>query len=381
MINLELIFLPMILFLGVITSYEDIRFNKIKNKWIIFGLIYSFLAYAILITFYLFDGNINTHYLLELITNFLFAITVGFGLWYISIWTAGDGKLFIAYSALIPLSVYSLGYIKWAPSLILLINILLPAFIAMFVLMLVRTRVENIKKVFTDFFKETFQLNKLLRIALSLFAIFWIVNLFLLLVNINNTILRMVLIILIFLGIQKKLGKNALILFIGIACLRLIIDKSVYSMDFLINFLILVFLAKLIMSFLRGSFSNLGKEIFSKEINVNKLKPGMVLSEVIIKKKEIGKDKMNELKKQGAEIIRNKGYYYIKKSKSHIDFDNFIGEEAEGLTKAQIEMIKKIGIKKIKISQTMPFAPFIFLGVLLTLILRGSFISFLKTIF
>ena len=28
-------FLPMILFLGIVTSYEDIKFGKIRNKWVI----------------------------------------------------------------------------------------------------------------------------------------------------------------------------------------------------------------------------------------------------------------------------------------------------------------------------------------------------------
>lgn len=33
-------FLPMVLFLGIITSYEDIHSGKIRNKWIIAGFVY-----------------------------------------------------------------------------------------------------------------------------------------------------------------------------------------------------------------------------------------------------------------------------------------------------------------------------------------------------
>ncbi len=379
---LESVLLPIILLLGIITSYQDIKYGKIRNKWIILSLIYVVIVYTFFILFYSVEGNINKQYLIELIANLIFVLIVGFGLWYIGIWTAGDGKLFIAYSMLIPFSFYSLGYQKWIPALTLLVNIFLPASVIMLFVMLFKTKISTTKKVLVDFIGEFFQLKKLLMSAINLFAIYWIVDILLIAINFNNNLFKMGLTLLIFISMQKKLKEKAIVASIGIAILRLIIDKSIYSIDFWIRFIILVLLMKIVTSFLKGNISNLGQEIFTEEIDVKKLKEGMVLSEVIVKKEKMTKEELNELKEnKNIKVIKYNGSYYIKKPKSYINFNNFIGEEAEGLTKEQINLIKRIRIKKIKISQGIPFAPFMFSGVLLTIILKGNVVVFLKMLF
>jgi len=85
--------LPAILFLGIITSYEDIKSGKIRNKWIMSALIYAVLVNVVLVLFYPSKNGIHLPYLIELTTNSLFSVVLGFGLWYLGIWTAGDGKL------------------------------------------------------------------------------------------------------------------------------------------------------------------------------------------------------------------------------------------------------------------------------------------------
>ncbi|MBI2646715.1 MAG: prepilin peptidase, partial [Deltaproteobacteria bacterium] len=98
-------FLPAILALGIITSYEDIRYGKIRNGWVIFALVYAIIIYSALIINAYFIGKVNTPYLIELMANIGFAVIAGFSMWYFGLWTAGDVKLFIAYSAIIHLSV------------------------------------------------------------------------------------------------------------------------------------------------------------------------------------------------------------------------------------------------------------------------------------
>lgn len=113
--------LPVLAAIGIITTYEDIKRGKIRNIWVISGLIYGFIfrifTYSIL--------NAHHNYTIFL-TNFLLAIAVSFFLWRIDIWSAGDGKLFIAYSAILPLEMYRVSYLKFFPSLALLINIFVP---------------------------------------------------------------------------------------------------------------------------------------------------------------------------------------------------------------------------------------------------------------
>jgi len=189
MISLEWIFFPAIILLGIVTSYQDFKFGKIKNKWIILSLVYALIVYFIGILFYYFYGELNIEYIIELSTNILFAIFVGFGLWISGIWTAGDGKLFIAYAALIPLSIYSLGYYKYTPSLTLLINIFVLAFIILLIPIFLKIKLKDIQKISIDFLKEFFKPSKLFNSVIGLFAIFWIVQLLLSFLGLKNVFL------------------------------------------------------------------------------------------------------------------------------------------------------------------------------------------------
>ena len=360
-------FLPGILFLGIITSLSDIKYGKIRNKWIIFALIYGLVVNIFLIFYYLYLGNLSLGYILELCINMGFGLLVGFGFWWIRVWTAGDGKLFFAYSVLIPLAVYKQGAIRWIPSFTLLINIFIPGLVVMIFLILFKIKIMAIKKVLRSFLKEFFQLKSLFNTVVYLFAILWAVQILLSFVGIKNYILRIVLTIAVFSGIKKKLKGKSVYLMLGIVLLRLILDKSVYSLSFLIDLAVIVFVWRLFRSFLKGSLSILGEEIFAKDIKVDKLKLGMILSETVEK---ISKDRLGYFKKQNIKVIKCKSGYYIRRKKSRFELDDFI--EEEGLTEKQINKLKKVGIESIKISQTIPFAPFMFFGVLLTLIVKGN---------
>ena len=346
------------------------------------ALIYAVLVNVVLVLFYPSKNGIHLPYLIEFTTNSLFSVVLGFGLWYLGIWTAGDGKLFIAYVALLPLVIYSNDYQKWVPSLTLLINIFSIALLVMLVLMLCKIKIINIKEAIFSFLKEFFQPKQWFNSLVYLFAIYWIIELILKMIGLNsNPILKIGLTMLIFSTIKKKIGKWGPYITLIISSIRIIIDKSVYSLYFWKNILILIFAWGFIRSFLGGSISKLGTEIFSKEIRVKELKPGMVLSEVIQKKGKIKKEDLINLRNQkNIKIIKHNGDYYIKKPKSSFDLDNLIEEESEGLNKEQISIIRGIGIKKIKVSQTIPFAPFIFLGVILTIIAKGNILILIKSI-
>ena len=303
-------------------------------------------------------------------------------MWYFNLWTAGDGKLFIAFSALIPLSIYKYGYQEWIPSITLLMNIFILGLVFMLGIILYNSKLKDIKKVSLHFLKNFFKVKELSKSIISLFAIFWIVEMFFCLTPIEPSyIFRVVVTLLLMSLLQKNIGKNFIYVMIAISFLRLITDRTVYSFIFLKDFLILIFVWKFLRSFIRECASGLGRELFSREINVKYLKPGMLLSEVIEKKEKLTKEELEEIKKQNIEMIKTKGCYYIKRSKSGAGFSDFIEEEAEGLTKGDIIKIKKTGIKKIKVAQTIPFAPGIFVGVILTLMAKGNILIVLKNLF
>ena len=96
----------------------------------------------------------------------------------------------------------------------------------------------------------------------------------------------------------------------------------------------------------------------------------------------MSKKELQALKKMaGIRVIQSKNNYYIVKPKATIEVNDFLEEEAEGLTRAQINKIKNIGIKRIMINQTIPFAPFIFLGIVLTVLAKGNILIAVMNLF
>lgn len=365
--------LPAILFIGIITSYQDFKFGKIKNKWILFGLFYSLLFHAFLLFFSLSNWTLSSSYWGTLGINLFLALLVGFGFWFIRIWAAGDGKLFFVYSALIPLSAYSLNFKNFFPSFDLLINIFFVAFILIFCSMFFQVPFQTLKKITILSIKKSFEPKQLLLRVVNLFVLFWFVELFLSFIHLESNVLKIALPMALFLLIPQKYEAKMKWVFMGLAILRFILDDSIYSFEFLKNFLLLLVVALLFRGFLEHETNALGKELFNEEIKVSKLKIGMVLGVIIVKK---DKKELPLLKKAKLEIVKYKGNYYVQQPKSFLISANFLGEEAEGLTKEQIKLIKKMGFKKIRVSKTVSFAIFIFIGALLTLIIKGDFLSF-----
>jgi hypothetical protein len=366
--------LPAILFIGLITSYQDFKFGKIKNRWILFGLIYFFIFHIFLLFFGSQYWTIGNSYFGTLGINLLFAFLIGFGFWFISIWAAGDGKLFFVYSALIPLSAYSLNFKNFFPSFDLLINIFFVAFVFIFFSMFFQVPFQTLKKLTILSIKKSFEPKQLFLRIINLFVLFWFVELFLSFIHLNSNMLKIALPMALFLLIPKKYEIKMKYILIGLFILRLIFDNSIYSFEFLKNFIFLLFAALLFRGFLENEANALGKELFNEEIKVSKLKIGMVLGVTIVKK---DKKELPLLKKAKLEIVKYKGNYYVQQPKSFLSSTNFIGEEPEGLTKEHIRLIKKMGFKKIRVTKTVSFAMFMFMGALLTLIIKGDFLSFL----
>jgi len=110
--------------LGIITSWEDQRIGKIRNIWIVSGLIYAFIFYFVTVFLSIVPLNI-------LIINFFISFAVSYGMWKSDIWKPGDAKLFIIYSLLTPPSVYGKVYFSVFPAFNLLMASFIPATISL----------------------------------------------------------------------------------------------------------------------------------------------------------------------------------------------------------------------------------------------------------
>ena len=120
---LDALFLIPLFVIGGICAFTDIKYGKIKNKWIKAGLIWTALLYLSLAFSAVFSSQQeNISYILEMAVNGSIALGVGYFLWQFKLWSAGDAKLFTLFAFLIPLKFYSASYLNYFPSFALLVN-------------------------------------------------------------------------------------------------------------------------------------------------------------------------------------------------------------------------------------------------------------------
>ncbi|MFH1511193.1 MAG: prepilin peptidase [Candidatus Woesearchaeota archaeon] len=325
MVSLIWYFLPGIIGLGIITSYEDIRYGKIRNKWVVAAIVLAIAAHILL-----------RSPAMQVLANFLFACIIGFFLWFTRVWTAGDGKLFIAFAALLPImdsSLYSLD---------LLINIFLLSLAIILIVAIPRMKLTRISRVL-----DGLRPSVLIRPAVCVFSLYWIVSLALKPLHAGPWMIGVLtLAILIFLK-PARYG-HVFKLMVAVCFLRLLFDRSVCTLPGILHFFLLLVAYRAIFAVSASSIWD-----SSQDINASKLKPGMSLAETV-------------------GVSRSSKSRFSKKPRGLFDFGGFINEESEGLTKEQIGRLRATGFKTFKISESVPFAPFMFLGALATLFFKGN---------
>ena len=358
MINPILFFLPGLLILGIATTYTDIKEGKIRNKWVLFALTYSLVVH---LSFILFKVPISSFYITQTIINLVVVFIVGFLMWDFGLWTAGDGKLFLAFSALVPISTYNrASFIFYFPSATILINTFVPLFVFFFFNILLKTSWKLKKEIFV----ETLHPKRLLSLISTLFVLGWIMQKASFLIGVSSWVLT-IFVMFVFFGLLEKLfSTKRIYLIYTLATFIILFDKQSLSSYFLKGLSLVV----LLLLFLRFFILQLGFQTFTKEIKTKDLKPGMVPAEVIEQKKTTKKRAI-----QYFNIIQ-----YIKDTRN-----KFFDIKSEGFIKEDIKKIKQLAkkhpdFKTFRVQQTLPFAPFMFLGVLLTVLCYGNVFLFLN---
>jgi Flp pilus assembly protein protease CpaA len=367
MINLMI---PIILFLGIITSYTDIKNNKVKNK----HLLIVILLFLIVNIIYFNLGILSIEYI-QLISNFIIAFIVGYLLWHVAIWTSGDAKLFIVYSLLLPFSIYQNSYVPFFPSIVILINTFVPFFIFYFLNVLIFAS----KKDKLLALKNSLNIKKIMMLVVALFSLLWLINLLsgvlgrinpLYSLLLSNYFIVILVIFILMEILQRTLSMNFIKLAIVISVLRLFFDKTIYSLDFVKMFVLMI----LIFIFARFFILQLTHKIYVKYIDIHLLRAGMIPAErVFIRKKKYYKEP----------LLFYSLFSYLKQPIRDDVFD----VSSEGLTSRdcrKLRMLKreeKIKFDHLKVYQTLPFAVFLFVGVLITILVNGNLFIFIANLF
>lgn len=125
---LTFLFLIPVFLIGVVCSYTDLKYGKIKNKWLIIGFAWALVLYLSLFFYnYFFLHQVgNFNYLKGMFFNGLLALGLGYIFWHFKFWAAGDAKLFTLFAFLLPPEFYAKTYFSEFPAFVLLINIFIP---------------------------------------------------------------------------------------------------------------------------------------------------------------------------------------------------------------------------------------------------------------
>ena len=353
--NLLILYLPIILFFGIITSYEDLKFGKIRNKWILVSISYS--VFILLLANFV-GIEINQSYMAVFVINLLLSSVVGILLWRIHLWSAGDAKLFFAYSIIIPLTSYKLGFTRFFPSYILLINTFTPLFVFYLMNVMFKTKIKTKIQALKHFMKI-----KIISItAVSIFGLIWVLKpLFSLLGFYPDLFMLSIFLFIVISFIEFLIPLKQFHIFIVIALLRLVFDRSIFSFEFLKDFSLLLLFFLIIRFFVL----TLSYFFFTKPVYVEDLKPDMALADRIYKKRS------RYVKEENIIVSIFAALYYTKKTKPLF---------TKPLTEKDVKLLKKLhsGGKfkphEVRIHEVVPFALHMFIGALLTISCQGNFL-------
>lgn len=371
-----LFIIPLII-IGVVTSYSDIRFGKIKNSHIRLGYIYIMLLYLFLAYYSLYIVNQpdNLKYLSELLINGTIAFVVGYLLWYFNLWAAGDAKLFPLYSLLIPMEFYFKNHVPNFPSLVLLTDTFIIICLALFLkilLVIIASCFKYLKRPFPiislipKYNKKTVIKAVLSILKLFVFTASLLIVIQFIMVKIpviqKITIFQIPIAYLLFFPLQMFFSRTLLKYKIAIiiVCLGGVLCSTNLIISGQTNILIMAIkMAVLFMLILSLVMQLVNKYIDQQEIkkiSINKLSPG------------------NFLAPQSLELITTKIRQRVLTGDLYLSC-------SDGLSKSQIKTIKKLfrgdPNQELYICHTFPFAPFMFLASLFILIYKGSLLFFL----
>lgn len=137
---LDLAMLPALALLAGVTSVEDLREGRIRNKWVLMALMWGAGAYALLSLSRIYAPYLTAPAVANTLFNGSWAaligmtaanafcsLLIGFLLFHFGYWAAGDAKLFFAVALLLPLKYYFAHFLPVFPALNLFINTILIA--------------------------------------------------------------------------------------------------------------------------------------------------------------------------------------------------------------------------------------------------------------
>jgi len=298
--------------------------------------------------------------------NFFLTLFISLLLWFVGFWPAGDAKLFIIYSLLLPLEIFRFSFY---PAMDLLINTFVPIFFVYMFLAFFRSDKQRI----ISSLKYAFEPYKIFLITVIFLGVAFFITLPLAMVGLPVNLFTFIVVLFLIIEIADRIiPVNLEFFYVFVAIIRLIIDyKNVYTLTFMKQLFLVIF----IFLFFRFFILRLTFYLNTKKVKIKDLKPGMRIAEGISEVERNGKKFFEKI-----ELIHYAVYDFLYHKKKK--FIHEIGDE--GLSSKNLEKLRKlreegkIPFDEILVHQQMPFAIFLLIGFLLTLYFNGNFLLILK---
>ncbi|MDP2974149.1 MAG: hypothetical protein Q8N60_03800 [Candidatus Diapherotrites archaeon] len=342
-----------LLLLGFFASYTDLRSGKIHNKAV-------FPAIAIAFALNFFSAGNWPSFLL----NGFFAFLFGFLLFLARLWSAADSKLFLAFALLFPADFFNAQFLFF-PSFALILNAFIPAFFVMFLFALLKTsREQKIAAL-----KSAFQPKQVASIAVILFAFYWLLSAFFSFLQIPLDFFLIILLLFFLIAAIESVFPKKLVLVCGVVSIAFLFLKfnEVILVSFVSNFFFLI----AIMLFLRFFVLYLGFFSFGRRKEIAELRPGMVLLEGVYEK--------------GGVLEKKKLFFpCLVNVLQDIKTKYVVDISAKGISEKEIAILRKanaagkVKFHSLLVQETLPFAPILFIGVLLSLLCPSATVCFLS---
>ncbi len=338
----------LILLFGIWTSYTDIKYEKIKNISVLLMIIFG-----IILNFVIFHSGSNKE---MMISNIILSIFSSVIIWLAGLWSAGDAKLFIGYSILIPPYLYNQIFDPRFPSL----NIFIYTFSIIFLYLGVQVLFKTTWKEKIETVRKFFSLKFLVRLVVAFIALSTTRMLLFPDIGILHTyFVNIFLMFVIFEIIETFTKIKTDLIFIAVAVVGMLIFRDYFlSAGFILSLVqtALIFVA------IRSIIVELGMQVFLRRMKISELKEGMIPAEIILKDKS-------------GRFVKEKISYFSLFSmlKSRSKEATVLDVRTDGLTREDIKNLQALHNKrKIKddyllINTAMPFAIFIFIGVLISI--------------
>jgi hypothetical protein len=383
----DYIFLIPIFIIGLITSFEDYKYGKIKNKWIKIGLLWGVIALGLTIlwNFFSVSSVINFSYLSQILINTIIAFIIGSIMWYWAIWSAGDAKLFTLFSFLLPLKFYSNTYLFYFPSFALLLNIFIVA-LTIFLIMLIWNFVFYVfkrdKKILTKEEKDIKRKKMKTTIFSFIKEVLNLLVVFFVMINLIGIIFRSSLKEELTYFFNTILGLENWVLFIAVLGFFIFLIrflKKLKKLFYAIAIFLLIWLFYAWFKFGQSPLLTIKPMLGTTAMLVF---GGLIFRKTFdwhVNKKEIQEIDIKNIK-TGTRLTEESLRMLENKSKTKKFFKQSIGKvHSDGLLEEQVLFLKKFAeskkIEKLKIYKLSPFAIWIFIGLIVTIILKGSILQ------